>query len=245
MRRSAKVEAVVLRSFRFAEADRVLHLQTRELGRLAAISKGVRKTRSRFAGRLEPLSHVQLVVHQGSGELVTVTGADLVQSFDEVRSDPRRLAVALVGAEAVLRLFPEPAPTPRLFDGLLRFLALAGALTPGAAPADAGSEPLALAFCLKLIALAGWAPQLDACAACGRDAPLIAYSVAAGGAVCDACGGGFALDPATLPVLRELLGRPLGEAADQSPAARRQARRVVAETVAEHTGGRLRTLPVI
>ncbi len=76
--RSYKTEAVVLRSIRFGEADRVLHLYTAERGRVGAVAKGVRKTKSRFGGRLEPLSHVALQLHQGAGELQTVTGVDLV-----------------------------------------------------------------------------------------------------------------------------------------------------------------------
>ena len=73
--RTLKTEAVVLRSFRLGEADRVLHLYTAERGRIGAVAKGVRKTKSRFGARLEPLSHVELMLHQGSGELHTVTGA--------------------------------------------------------------------------------------------------------------------------------------------------------------------------
>src|SRR5204863_399736 len=91
--RSYKTEAVVLRSFRLGEADRVLHLYTRERGRIGAVAKGVRKTKSRFGGRLEPLSHVDLMLHQGGGELQTVTGAELVRSHRLVRV-PRRLPPA-------------------------------------------------------------------------------------------------------------------------------------------------------
>ena len=72
--RSYKTEAVVLRSFRFGEADRILHVYTADRGRVGAVAKGVRKTKSRFGARLEPLSHVELMLHQGSGELHTVTG---------------------------------------------------------------------------------------------------------------------------------------------------------------------------
>src|SRR4026209_1270918 len=103
MARSYETEAVVLRSFRFAEADRVLHLYTRERGRVGAVAKGVRKTKSRFGARLEPLSHVALSLHQGSGELHTVTGASLVDPHRPTREDPYRLSGALVGAGAVVR----------------------------------------------------------------------------------------------------------------------------------------------
>src|SRR3954453_5492355 len=92
---------------RFSEADRILHLYTRERGRIGAVAKGIRKTKSRFGARLEPLSLVALHLHQGSGELQTVTGVDLVRSHSVVREDAYRLNVGLIGAEAMLRLFPE------------------------------------------------------------------------------------------------------------------------------------------
>jgi DNA repair protein RecO (recombination protein O) len=68
--RSYKTEAVVLRSFRLGEADRVLHLYTLERGRIGAVAKGIRKTKSRFGARLEPLSHVELMLYQGSSCLL-------------------------------------------------------------------------------------------------------------------------------------------------------------------------------
>ncbi|MGH3050337.1 MAG: DNA repair protein RecO, partial [Gaiellaceae bacterium] len=83
--RSHKTEAVVLRSFRFGEADRVLHLYTLDHGRIGAVAKGVRKTKSRFGARLEPLSHVELMLHHGAGELHTITGVDLKRSHHTIR----------------------------------------------------------------------------------------------------------------------------------------------------------------
>jgi DNA repair protein RecO (recombination protein O) len=240
--RQIRTEAIVLRSFRYGEADRILHLLSPDRGRIAAISKGVRRTRSRLGGRLEPLSCVEAMLHQGSGELMTITGADLIASHDDVRSVPRRLAVALVGTEAVLRLFPEAEPNRRVFDGLARFLDVLGETDPANLAADAGRDPLALAFCLKLIALAGWAPRLDACASCGRAGVLDHYSVSAGGAVCDQCHEGFRVSPETLPAMAHLLASPLGEVADLHQFAASEARRIVDETIAEHSGGALRTL---
>src|SRR6201984_2731904 len=104
--RTYKTEAVVLRSMRLREADRVPPLYTLDRGRVGAVAKGVRKTKSRFGARLEPLSHVELVLHQGGGELQTVTGVELLRSHRAAREDSYRLAVGLVGAEAMLRLFP-------------------------------------------------------------------------------------------------------------------------------------------
>ncbi len=240
--RSRRTEAIVLRSFRFGEADRVLHLLSPDLGRVAAISKGARRTRSRMGGRLEPLSHVEIMFHRGTGELATITGADLIASHDAVRAEPARLAVALVGTEAVVRLFPEAAANRRLFDGFSRFLDALATVDAATLRRDPGRDPLALAFCLKLIALAGWAPRTDACAACGRTGPLTGYSVADGGATCASCRVGFALLDGTLEAVRELLAAPLGAVPDVPAGNAAQVRRIVDETIAEHSGATLRTL---
>src|SRR5580765_1369194 len=158
MARTYRTEAVVLRSLRFSEADRVLHLYTLERGRIGAIAKGARKTKSRFGARLEPLSHVELMLHEGSGELQTVTGASLIRPHRAAREDGYRLQVGLIGAEAMLRLFVEPEPNRRAFTALTRFLDALDGLpaTPGARPA---LDPLALAFQLKLLWVSGYVPH--------------------------------------------------------------------------------------
>src|ERR687893_596778 len=85
-------EAVVLRSMRYGEADRILHVYTQEHGRLSAIAKGVRKTKSRFGGRLEPLARVELVLHRGRGDMWTVQGAQTVHPHARLRTDARQRA---------------------------------------------------------------------------------------------------------------------------------------------------------
>ena len=122
--RAYSTEAVVLRSIRLGEADRVLHLYTEAHGRVGAVAKGVRKTMSRFGARLEPLSHVELVLHRGRGELETVTAAQLVRSHREAREDYYRFSVGMIGAEAMLRLFSEEEANERAFTALTRFLDL-------------------------------------------------------------------------------------------------------------------------
>src|SRR6266705_1217500 len=101
MGRTYRADAIVLRSIRFGEADRILHLYTAERGRVNAIAKGVRKTTSRFGGRLEPLTRAALMLHEGRGELHTVSGADIVSSHETVRADNYTLAVGMIAAEAV------------------------------------------------------------------------------------------------------------------------------------------------
>jgi DNA repair protein RecO (recombination protein O) len=212
--RTYKTEAVVLRSFRFGEADRVLHLYTLERGRLGAVAKGIRKTKSRFGARLEPLSHVELMLHQGSGELQTVTGVELVRSHHETREHQYRLGVGLLGAETMLRLFTEQEANPRAFQALTRFLDLLDDLAP--LEARPALDPLALSFQLKLLWLSGYLPHLTSCAECGADAEaLVGYSAKAGGAVCRACAdGALALSPTGIAGIETLLNRPLAEARD-------------------------------
>src|SRR5947207_560175 len=210
--RSYKTEAVVLRSIRFGEADRVLHLYTSDRGRIGAVAKGVRKTKSRFGGRLEPLSHVELMLHEGSGELQTITGVQLIRSHQAARTDFYRLSVGLIGAEAMLRLFTEQERNERAFSALTRFLDLLD--EPSQAAERPSVDALALSFQLKLLWLSGYLPHLTSCANCGtQDEALIGYSPAAGGAVCAACGSGaLALSPAGITGIETLLARPLAEA---------------------------------
>lgn len=239
-----KTEAIVLRSFRYGEADRILHLLTLERGRVGAIAKGARKARSRFGGRLEPMSHVALVLHRGRGELHTVTAADLIRSYDEARTNGYRLAVGSVGLEAVLRLFGEEDPHPEVFHALARFLDRVGRLDPGEG-ARAPFDPLTLSFQLKLLWLAGYLPHLESCAACGSQAALVGFSARAGGAVCQACqAGSLPLSPEGLLTLRGLLERPLASAGELGMAEQglRETLQVVEASYEVHGGFRLRTL---
>ena len=237
-----KTEAVVLRSIRYGEADRVLHLYTPNRGRVGAIAKGVRRARSRFGGRLEPLTRAQLLLHEGRGELHTVSGADIVTAHAGVRAAPYALAVAQIGSEAVLKLFPEPEPHRRVFEGFVRFLdLLERGIEPGRDPVCDGAG---LGFQLKLLALAGYLPHLGSCAGCGSDGALVGYSAAAGGAVCGICAaddGAFRLRPGSLQAVSALVERPLA-AGPLSGTAAADAVRVVESTYEHHGGFRLRTL---
>jgi DNA repair protein RecO (recombination protein O) len=241
--RTFKTEAIVLRSLRFAEADRILHLYTAHRGRIGAIAKGVRKTKSRFGARLEPLSHVELMLHEGAGELQTITGAALLRSHRQSREDPYRLNVGLIGAEAMLRLFGEPEANDRAFGALARFLDLLDE-TP-AADTRPALEPLVLSFQLKLLWLAGYLPHLTSCVECGSNEALVAYAARSGGAVCGAhAAGALRLAPEGMAGIERLLSTPLADApaARLSDRARRDALAVVTSSYEEHGGFRLRTI---
>jgi DNA repair protein RecO (recombination protein O) len=242
--RTYKTEAVVLRSFRLGEADRVLHVYTAARGRVGAVAKGVRRTKSRFGARLEPLSHVELMLHQGSGELQTVTGADLRSSHHEAREDPYRLAVGLIGAEAMLRLFTEQEANERAFTALTRFLDRLDAL-PSRAPAPPALDPLVLSFQLKLLWVSGYMPHLESCIECGAVERLVGYAPAAGGAVCRDCGPGpIRLSPEGARAIQTLVATPLADAGEAglTESGAREALAIVRASY-EHQGGfRLRTL---
>src|SRR4030088_784121 len=139
-----KTEAVVLRSMRYGEADRILHLYTPARGRVSAIAKGVRRARSRFGGRLEPFFRLNIELHEGRSELLTVTGAQTVDGHSRLRGDGRALDAAARACDAVGRLFETSEPHPGVYNLLCRKLSLLDEDPTGATRASA------LAFRLKL-----------------------------------------------------------------------------------------------
>jgi DNA repair protein RecO (recombination protein O) len=227
---------------RLGEADRVLHVYTLDRGRIGAVAKGIRKTKSRFGARLEPLSHVELMLHTGSGELQTVTGVQLIRPHSAAREDSYRLGVGLVGAEAMLRLFTEQESSPRAFEALTRFLDVLDGWEPNGSSERAALDPLALSFQLKLLWLSGYLPHLTSCAECGAEDSLAGYSPQAGGAVCARCAAGaLPLTGEGIRGIESLLSSPLAEAQISARAAR-EALGVVTASYEYHGGFRLKTL---
>src|SRR2546426_7902015 len=144
-----KTEAVVLRSIRYAEADRILHLYTPHRGRVGAIAKGVRRARSRFGGRLEPFFRLRIELHEGRGELMTVTGAHTLDGHPRLRADARALDAAARACDAVGRLFETSEPHPAVFNLLCRALSLLDEQAGRTRRGDRSAP--ALAFRLKLL----------------------------------------------------------------------------------------------
>ena len=235
MSASFQTEAIVLRSIRYGEADRVLHLYSRERGRIGAIAKGVRRVKSRFGGRLEPLFRVDLILHEGRGELYTVTSAETVDPHPSLRERRDAIERATQACDAVLRLLDSQEPNPAAYNLLCRELRILDD-EPAAA-----TRAQALSFRLKLLLAAGFAPELAACASCGEREHLAAFSASAGGVVCPGCeAGSFALGPDTHEFLVHALGRPLAEAPGASERALGQADRAIAETLEHHAHVKLR-----
>ena len=232
-----RTEAIVLRSIRYGEADKVLHLYTPELGRLGAIAKGARRARSRFGARLEPFFHVRMVLHESRGELHTVTGVDTIAAHSRLREHAATLDAAARACDAVARLFESREPHPEVFHLLANELALLSAGETHATPANG------LAFRLKLLLAAGILPQLATCAGCGETEHLSSFSAAAGGVVCGACeAAAFPLGEESYRFLVSAIGKPLADAPSASELALRQAERAISETAEHHAQVRLRPL---
>lgn len=232
-----KTEAIVLRSIRYGEADRILHLYTPDRGRLSAIAKGARRARSRFGARLEPFFHVRAILHEGRSELLTVTGVDTIAAHRRLREQAATLDAAARACDAVSRLFETTDPHPEVFRLLANEL---GLLESDPAHGRPGNG---LAFRLKLLLVAGIVPQLAACAVCGETEHLSGFSGAAGGVVCNACeAGAFSLSEDAYGFLVSALGSPLAKAPDGSEITLRQVERAIGDTAEHHAHVRLRPL---
>ena len=171
-------QGIVLRGYPFGEADRIIVLLSPNHGKIRTVAKGVRKTKSRFGGRLEPLTHVDLVLYEGRN-LDTITQVSVIAAFPKLRLNLDAVLVAGTMAEAIDKVAVEGEPSHRLFLLLQRGLK---ALEEGA-----GGHDLVTAFLLRLLDALGLAPALRHCASCGRDANLNRFSLAGGGVICDSC----------------------------------------------------------
>ncbi|MEI2700125.1 MAG: DNA repair protein RecO [Microthrixaceae bacterium] len=138
--------AIVLRTHKLGEADRVVVLYTRAHGKVRGVAKGVRRTTSKFGSRLEPGSHIQVQLHEGRGELDIVTQAETVIPYHRTREDLSRLSRASSLLEAVEQVTQDREPTPRLFDMLAGGLGVIEERNP---------PMVSAAFYLKLLALGG------------------------------------------------------------------------------------------
>ena len=202
-------EGIVLRTYKLGEADRIIVFVTRGRGKVRAVAKGVRKTKSKFGSRLEPMSHVAVQLYEGR-ELDIVTQAESIEHFRVIRDDLDRIARASAMLEAVDQMAQEGEVNPRLFQMLLGGLrALSEHNGPVVVPA----------FFWKLLALEGYLPILDACAECGSEGPLVAFDLESGGLLCADDRRGTPVSPEVVELLRRILGGQLGSALNEAPSA--------------------------
>jgi DNA repair protein RecO (recombination protein O) len=203
---------VVLRTYKLRESDRIVVIHTAENGKVRAVAKGVRKTKSKFGARLEPMSHVRLLLVRGR-ELDIVSQAEAVEPLSPMLASLDRASQGLAVLEAVDQLSLEREPNPALYRmlvGVLRTIATA-------------PSPLNVAaFYWKLLANEGMRPELERCVRCGDTEPdvqFVAFDLNEGGVLCRSCRSGQAISPGALEVLREILGGRLVQALarDESP----------------------------
>jgi DNA repair protein RecO (recombination protein O) len=188
-----------------------------------------------MGGRLEPLSRVKLVLHEGRGDLCTVTQADTVHAHPALREQRASLERGAQACDAVLKVLDSGEPNQPAYNLLCNELALLDS-DPGAA-----TRAQALAFRAKLLLAAGFAPELASCASCGETEHLGAFSPSAGGVVCAGCeAGSFPLGREAHEFLVAALVRPLSEAPPAPDLALSQADRALAETLEHHAHVRLR-----
>ncbi|CAN5742410.1 DNA repair protein RecO [soil metagenome] len=204
---------VVLRTYKLREADRIVVVLTEEHGKVRAVAKGVRKTMSRFGARLEPMSHVRLLLSRGR-DLDIVSQAEYVEPLAPMLASLDRMSQCMAVLEAADQLGLEREPNPQLYRmvvGVLRTIATR-------------SSPLVVpAFYWKLLAAEGLRPELDACVRCGEDdasAQLVAFDLDEGGVLCRACRSGVPISEAAVTLMRDVLGGRLNDALDtpESPA---------------------------
>ena len=227
---------IVLRTIKLGEADRIVTLVTEGRGKVRAVAKGVRKTKSRFGGRLEPLTHVSLQLYEGRS-LDTITQAETLESFRYVREDLDRLAKASTLLEAVDAVVQEGEEDPRLHQMLL------GALRT----LDARPAPLVVpAFLWKLLAHTGFRPMLEECARCGEPEPLVAFDLNEGGVLCRSCARGTRLSPDGLELLRRILGGDLvAVLAEPASPAGYEVEHLATRAVEAHLERRMRSVGVL
>lgn len=204
---------VVLRTYRLGEADKIVVMMTAEHGKVRAVAKGVRKTRSKFGARLEPMSHVSVMLYRGR-DLDIVNQAESVEPLGPLLTSLDRASQGMAAIEAVDQLAIDREPNPRLYQqavGVLRTIA---------------DRPAAMnigAFYWRLLAAEGLEPYLDGCVRCGDDAEgvqLVSFDLNEGGMLCRNCRSGTSVSPAALTIMRGIFNGGLRDvlALPESPA---------------------------
>ena len=232
-------QGVVLRTQKLGEADRIVTMLTRRHGKVRAVAKGVRRTKSRWGGRLEPFVHVDVQNYQGR-ELDIVTQAEIVDPFASMMGDYERYTAGTAILEATDRLTEDREASLRLY------LLLVGALRS----LDLGEHAPALvldAFLLRALSVSGYEPALASCARCGSEGPHRWFAVAAGGVVCTACHPPGSVTPGqpAITLLGALLGGDWTTADAADARTRKEASGLVSAFTEYHMDRRLRSLPMV
>lgn len=210
--RNYKTKGVVLKSMKLGEADKIVTIFTEEQGKVAAVAKGVRRTKSRFGARLESFTNLELVIHNGKSGLDTIIQADIRDSYPGLVQSLERINYGYAMLELVDKLTPDRQPEPKIYQMLAAAL---GCLD--ATPAD--SRLILIAFDLKLLTITGFLPNLAACVVCNtKTKPVERFSPEQGGMLCGGCLPGdetaFPVEAGVLNLVSRLLYSPFREIED-------------------------------
>lgn len=229
---------IVLRSYPFGEADRIVVLISPLNGKLRTVAKGVRKTKSRIGGRLESFSDVDLVLYEGRN-LDIINQVSVRNAHVGMRSELDRVTAASTMAEGVDAVAQEDEPSVALYELLAHGLSV---LDDGPAHPD-----LVTAFLLHLATVVGVAPSLDVCAACGRTTGIDRFSFSAGGVVCESCrpDGAVRLRPGLTTYLAELAGTDFASLPPADPTFSGEAMGVVRRFMEYHLEKRFSSLAIM
>ncbi len=232
-------QGIVLRSYPFGESHRVVVLVSPNHGKLRTVAKGIRKTKSRFGGRLEPFTHVDLVLYEGRN-LDTITQVSTINAFGELRNHlDRVLLAASTMLEVVDMVVQEDEPSVRMFLLLQRGLTVLDHREP--------HPDLVTSFLLKAADIIGVAPSFDSCAGCGTKDRLTRFSFAAGGSVCETCRspGAYALRKGVVPYLATVAAADLSTLPEANPAISREALGVTRRFMEYHLERQLKSLVML
>ena len=234
-------EAIILRTQKLGEADRIITMLTKEHGRIRGVAKGVRRTMSKFGARLEPGSHVEIQLHTGR-TFHAITQVEALQNYgEEISSDYQRWTIAHAILETAERFSPhEEEPAPQEFSlvvGGMRALA------------ENRYDPSLIldAFLIRSLALGGYAPSLTLCSRCEKPGPHRYFSLVGGGSVCNDCRPSASATPApeTLALMEALLNSDWEHASASELRFRREASGLIAAYLQWHLERGLRSLPMV
>lgn len=229
--------AVVLRTYDLREADRIIVMMTENHGKVRAVAKGVRKTTSKFGARLEPLSHIDVLLSTSGKELDIVSQVELISSARGLYTDLDRLTRGLAMLEAVDQLGMDREPTTHLYK------MLAGALTW---LNDNDSTLVLAAFYFKLLVVEGVGAQVESCVGCGKNSDqLVAFDMFKGGGQCRDCRTGTNLSPAAFKIIQDIVGGQLnGVLAMSENVATREVSELATHCMEHHLERKLRSVAV-
>ena len=227
-------DAVVLRTFKSGEADRIAVLWTRRHGKVRVLSRGARKTTSKIGVHLEPLTwaHVDLVASRG--DLYITHTVRTVEHLNVLRADYDRLNAGFAVLEALDALAEDGSADEGLFEVLTRVLKTLNDDTfrPNLVPTT---------FFLRLLSFDGSALVVDRCVLCEGDEGLVSFDATAGGLLCAACRSGVRISPEGVVLLQRMLGGDLaGVLREEAPAGAGEVAHLIHEAIEAHVGRRLK-----